>query len=150
MDCPKFIKFQYNSELQSPFSLPPLRLYGGVFSFRLLRFTLFLLCACYCVVSFGLFRLVRRIETNKKRRENEKKNNENNTKRNSTSRIDLIHHTHNNNHHNTNNHPPTTAMSKDDAAKSLTEEQIAEFKEAFSLFDKDGQQIRWEQRRGAN
>ena len=30
-------------------------------------------------------------------------------------------------------------MSKtDDAAKSLTEEQIAEFKEAFSLFDKDG------------
>jgi Ca2+-binding EF-hand superfamily protein len=28
--------------------------------------------------------------------------------------------------------------SKDDAAKSLTEEQIAEFKEAFSLFDKDG------------
>ncbi len=30
-------------------------------------------------------------------------------------------------------------MSKDDAAKSLTEEQIAEFKEAFSLFDKDGQ-----------
>lgn len=30
-------------------------------------------------------------------------------------------------------------MSKDDAAKSLTEEQIAEFKEAFSLFDKDGE-----------
>ena len=34
---------------------------------------------------------------------------------------------------------PSPAMSKDDAAKSLTEEQIAEFKEAFSLFDKDGQ-----------
>jgi Ca2+-binding EF-hand superfamily protein len=29
-------------------------------------------------------------------------------------------------------------MSKDDSAKTLTEEQIAEFKEAFSLFDKDG------------
>jgi len=26
----------------------------------------------------------------------------------------------------------------DDPAKTLTEEQIAEFKEAFSLFDKDG------------
>ena len=33
---------------------------------------------------------------------------------------------------------PASDMSKDDAAKQLTEEQIAEFKEAFSLFDKDG------------
>lgn len=29
-------------------------------------------------------------------------------------------------------------IDSNDATKSLTEEQIAEFKEAFSLFDKDG------------
>merc|ERR1712099_106486 len=34
--------------------------------------------------------------------------------------------------------PPTSKMSGSAEADQLTEEQIAEFKEAFSLFDKDG------------
>lgn len=33
-------------------------------------------------------------------------------------------------------------------ADQLTEEQIAEFKEAFSLFDKDGDGECWKTRRG--
>lgn len=34
--------------------------------------------------------------------------------------------------------PPTRLLSFSTMADQLTEEQIAEFKEAFSLFDKDG------------